>query len=273
MELDQEEFKTLRDKGFILKKNILNKKQIDKVKNLVKDEQEGKNTSRGYFPINFKTFLLKLIKLEFKKFYGGLYLMNIKSKMNLDKKAKDFFNAKCKLKLVDGYHNTPTVEDILPWHTDRAYYGYDPERLPLPENIYLRFLFYLTSVGPKNGCTSYIPESHKITYAVRTLIFEKKIKQMPFRYPRELVELINYKNNYEIIAKRLESKKLIDDFLKNNKLAHESQKSHVYDFKANAGDVLIFNDGGYHRGSSPSISERVIFRYVYSNQQFSDISN
>ena len=45
------------------------------------------------------------------------------------------------------------------------------------------------------------------------------------------------------------------------------------DFKANAGDVLIFNDGGYHRGSSPSISERVIFRYVYSNQQFSDISN
>ena len=44
--------------------------------------------------------------------------------------------------------------------------------------------------------------------------------------------------------------------------------NHTFMILAEAGDVLIFNDGGYHRGSSPSVTERVIFRYVYSNKQF-----
>ena len=268
MDLNHQEFEAIHSKGFLLKKNILNETQIEKVKKLVKLELEGKDTTRGFYPMSFKTFFIKLAKLELKKFFGGLYLMHIKKKMNLDKNASNFYNDYCKLKMVDGYHNAVTNEDILPWHTDRAFHGHDPNKLPLPNNIYLRFLFYLTSVGPKNGCTSYIPGSHKITHAVRSLIFEKKIKQMPFRYPKELIVLINYKENYKKIAEKLGSEKLIEDFLQKAKLADESHKSHIYDFKAEAGDVLIFNDGGYHRGSSPSVTERVIFRYVYSNKQF-----
>ena len=59
---------------------------------------------------------------------------------------------------------------------------------------------------------------------------------MPFRYPKELIVLINYKDNYKKIAEKLGSEKLIEDFLQKVKLADESQKSHIYDFKAEAGD-------------------------------------
>jgi hypothetical protein len=48
----------------------------------------------------------------------------------------------------------------------------------------------------------------------------------------------------------------------------ENQNLDTYDFEANPGDLLIFNDGGIHRGSKPSISERLVIRYMYLVKSF-----
>jgi hypothetical protein len=39
-----------------------------------------------------------------------------------------------------------------------------------------------------------------------------------------------------------------------------------FDFNATPGDLLIFDEGGLHRGTKPSSNERVVLRYLYSKK-------
>ena len=48
MDINHQEFEAIHSKGFLLKKNILNETQIEKIKKLVKLELEGKDTTRGF---------------------------------------------------------------------------------------------------------------------------------------------------------------------------------------------------------------------------------
>ena len=107
--------------------------------------------------------------------------------------------------------------------------------------------------------------THKITYAVRSCLFEKKIKYQPFWSINDLVNIINKKENYNEIKQKLSSEHNLISFLNNAEKCISNNLCSDFDFYAEPGDVLIFNEGGVHRGSNPTKNERVVLRYLYSN--------
>jgi len=267
MIINSSEFENLKKDGLILKKNVLDHDIIKKIKEMIKLNNEGKGVSESHFPITIKAFIIKLIKFDFIKIKHTLFLLNLKNKLNLELIAKNFFNKNSNLDMVDCYRNKIQKNEILPWHSDQAYSGAKTiDRIAPADQFYLKFLFYLTDVGPNNGCTSYIPGSHKITHAVRSCLYENKIKYEPFWEISDLVNLINKKDNYAHIVNKLGSEIELNDFLNKANLIIMNKENNLYDYHASAGDLLIFNEGGLHKGSKPSLNERLVLRYLYSQQ-------
>lgn len=261
----------LKNKGFVIKKNILPENIIIKIKNIILRSKEGKGGKNTYYPSNLKKIIIKISKFEFKRALAGVFFLKLKKNLKLDVGASQFFDNKAELIMIDGYWNRITKQEILPWHSDQAYRGAEyVEKIASPENFSLKFFFYLTEVGPNNGCTSYIPFSQKITYAVRSCLYEKKIDYQPFWSVQDLVKIIEKKQNYHLIKQKLEEKSLLENFLISAKKCIYDKSFTGYDFIAKPGDVLIFNEGGVHRGSNPSLNDRVVLRYLYSkkNNQF-----
>jgi len=253
--------------GFVLKKNILNINQVEKIKDIIKLNSEGKGAPESHYPLNMKSFMFKLIKLDYKKINFSLYLLDLKKKLNLDLTAKNFFKRESKLVMLDGYYNKSQEADILPWHSDQAYAGAKSiSKIASPNFFFLKFFFFLTDVGSNNGCFSYIPGSHKITHVVRSCLYEKKIKYEPFWEISDLVNIITKKKNYTHIAEQLDSKIDINNFLENANLITTNKNTSLFDFNASPGDLFIFDESGLHKGSKPSSNERIVLRYTYSTK-------
>ena len=265
MKITEVDLKNLNDNGFIIKKNVLNNLEVNKIKKTILKNKTGKGGNETYYPVNIKQLTIKLLKLDFKKFLSAIFFLKIKKKLELDKTASIFFGEQAKLTMLDGYHNPISNNEILPWHSDQAYSGkLNVEKINSPDLFYFKFFFYLTNVSPNNGCTSYIPGSHRITYAVRSCLFEKKIRYQPFWSIKDLVKIINKKENYNEIRQKLSSECELTTFLTNAEKCISNNLCSDYDFYAEPGDVIIFNEGGVHRGSNPTKNERVVLRYLFS---------
>jgi ectoine hydroxylase-related dioxygenase (phytanoyl-CoA dioxygenase family) len=254
----------LHDNGFILLKNVLESSQIEKIKKIIISNPEGKGVPENIYSTSFKSFLMKSIKVEFKKIINSLYFLHLKNQLKLDSYTSTFFNQKSKISQIDGYHNQKQESEILPWHCDQSYSGAKiVKKIKSPDDFGLKFFFYLTNVGPGNGCTSYIPGSHKITYAVRSCMYEKKIKYQPYWSINDFVNLVNKKKYYPLIVDRLDSQEILNEFLQKAQKIILNKKTDFFDFSALPGDVLIFNEGGFHKGSKPTENRRVVLRYIY----------
>lgn len=266
MEISDLDFEKLNNDGFILKKNILSNIEINKIKQIIlNNSTEGKGKEETYYPSNLLKLLIKTLKFDFKKTLAGIFFLRLKKKLNLDFLANKFFNKKSQLLMIDGYYNKKTSIEILPWHSDQAYSGAKSVKKIRPPDFYcLKFFFYLTEVGSNNGCTSYIPNSHKITYAVRSCLFNKEIKYEPFWSLNELINIIKKESNYEKIKLKLNNDKLLDEFLAKGDKCVNNKHITDFDFNANPGDILIFNETGVHRGSNPFYNDRIVLRYLYS---------
>ena len=57
---------------------------------------------------------------------------------------------------------------------------------------------------------------------------------------------------------------IIDNFLDDTSFIKENKNSKKFDFSLKAGDMIIFDEGGVHKGSKSLINERLILRYLYS---------
>ncbi len=259
------DFENLEKHGFVLKKNILNLNEIQKIKSIILKNSLGKGGSDTYYACNLKKILIKMFKLDFSKSASSIFFINLKKKLKLDKIASDFFKETAELSMIDGYHNKKTNEEILPWHSDQAYGGAkEVKNIISPDYFYFKFFFYLTKVTPNNGCTSYIPGSHIVTYAVRSILFEKKIDYQPFWKAEDLVKIIE--NNYDLIKNKVKNDEILKNFLDNVRKCISDKYYSGFDFIAEPGDLLVFNDGGVHRGSNPSENDRVVLRYLYSKK-------
>ena len=71
---------------------------------------------------------------------------------------------------------------------------------------------------------------------------------------------------YNYIKSHLESDKELKDFFIYSDQALKDSDNNDFDFNAKAGDVIIFNDGGVHRGSKVLKHERVVVRYLFSTK-------
>ena len=89
------------------------------------------------------------------------------------------FGKESYLNMIDSYYSPISNKEVLPWHVDQAYSGkikIDEDEIVHPDQYSIKFFIYLSKVGSDNGCTSYIPGTNKITYALRKGIKERKIK-------------------------------------------------------------------------------------------------
>lgn len=263
MMLSNAEIVSFNKNGFLLKKNIFNKIEIERLTKIVKTHKEGKGIDGSDYPYELKSFLIKFIKLDFKKILNSFFLHKMIKKHNFESISDILLNGKSKINKIDCYYNKIEKKEILPWHCDQSYSGAEKvAHIEHQDRYYLKFFFYLSLVGPDNGCTSYIPGSHKITYALRTCLFNKEINYKPHWSLNDFLNLILEKEYYYKVVNKLESESLLKDFIEKAKLVL-NKDNNIFDFSANPGDLLLFNDGGFHRGSMPTLNERSVVRYMY----------
>ena len=265
MNINELDYKKLRDDGFVKVDNFLNEEQTNKIKDIVKFYNSAKGQKETHFCINNKSKILKLLKLDFKKIKDSNYLINMAFEKKLNDISDRLFETKSYLNMIDGYCSPKSNNDVLPWHIDQAYNDREVVReIHIPNNFKYKFFIFLTDVGPNNGCTSYIPGSHKITYAIRKGLYNKNLTYSPHWSLKNLRLFIKKKENYKFILSFLKDENLITDFLEKTKFADLGVESNNFDYKAKPGDAIIFNEGGVHKGSKTSLNERIVLRYLYS---------
>ena len=171
------------------------------------------------------------------------------------------------LKFIDSYYSPISDKDVLPWHSDQAYEGDEKNYSGYvnPDHAHIKFFIYLTEVGPNNGCLSYIPGSHKIGYALRRGIFENKIKYENYYLLKDFRTLVE--NNYDFLKDYLKDDNLIRNFLDKSKQLIQNPSHDEFDYSLSAGDAIIFDEGGIHKGSKSLKNERVVLRYLYSTKK------
>ena len=265
----------LRENGIVKIKNFLDENELKEIRNITKLYLLPKNHPKSYRSTNIRFLLYKILKLNFKKFKQDIKILNLAKKKNLNFISNRIFGEKSYLQFIDIYHTPVSDENLLPWHTDMAYQGDEKnyEGFVNPDQDFLKFFIYLTDVGPDNGCTSYIPKSHKIAYAIRKGIFERAIKYQPYFTLKEFRNFISKKENADFIKNFLNDNNIIDEFLKKTNFVNEKGDANDFDFSLKAGDAIIFDEGGLHKASKCLHSERFVLRYLYGTKKRNIISD
>ena len=263
----QKYFEPLKEDGFIRFNNFLNDEDKNKVKKIVKFYNLPKTMEGTHFSVNFTSHIIKILKLDIKRLLHSYYLLSLAKKKKMNQMSNLLLENKSYLKMIDGYCSPISDKEVLPWHCDQAYSNaMEVKNFNNPDHFNYKFFIYLTDVRPANGCTSYIKGSHKITYALRKGIFEKKIKYTPYWSLTNLIKTLKIKENYNYVKNYLGSEIELNEFFKCSELAIKNLDNNRFDFNAKAGDVIIFNDGGVHKGSKVLKSERIVLRYLYSTR-------
>ena len=273
--INLENINNLRENGIIKIKNFLNENELKEIRDIAKSYSLPKSHPKSYRSTNIRLLLYKILKLNFKRFGQDIKILNLAKKKNLNFISNRIFGKKSYLKFIDIYHTPISSENLLPWHTDMAYQGDEKnyEGFVNPDQDFLKFFIYLTDVGPDNGCTSYIPKSHKIAYAIRKGIFEKAIKYQPYFTLKEFRNFISEKGNADFIKNFLNDNNIIDEFLKKTNFINEKEDTNDFDFSLKAGDAIIFDEGGFHKASKCLHSERLVLRYIYATKKRNIISD
>ncbi len=256
---------TLKKEGSIKIEKILNQKELDRIKEIILGINESFHNKETIFACNIKSLIIKFLKFDVKKFSQSIELINLSKNKKFDKISKNFFGKKEKINMIDGYVSKKSNVNIIDWHCDQPYYE---------EKLYsnrhdkrnLKFFIYLTDVETDNGCLAYIPKSHKIVYLVKKMIFEKKIEQCPFKNLKECRDFILKPNNLKIILKENQNDDEIYKFLEMTSFCDKKKDTNEFDYKMKAGDAIIFDENGFHRGSKPKKTDRAVIRYHYGSK-------
>lgn len=257
--------KKLKEDGIIKIENFLTEDEIQDLKKIINHYSATKSSKNSYWPTNNYLLFLKLLKLNFKEFGDSLKILKFQKKKKLKQFAQVAFeNEKVFLNFIDAYVSKKSKLNIIPWHTDQAYHGnLNQKNFVYHEKFFIKVFIYLTDVSSKNGCMSYISGSHKIGYAIRKGIYEKKIKYKPYWNLKDLRNLVIENKKYlsEFFNKKYF---LVEEFLKKSEFIEKKKDTSLYDYSIKAGGAIIFDEGGTHRGSSPTLNDRIVLRYMFS---------
>ena len=259
----------LENNGFVIFQSFLDKFEVNLLYKAVYFQCLKKGSKENYFSINYNSIFNKFFSLKFKKAIHHLNILKIINKKKLKDISELYFKQKSKLHTVDGYISEISDNSVIPWHCDKAYSENttinDIKKFVHPKSTLLKFFIYLTDVGPGNGCTSYIPKSHKIADIIRKGIYSNEIIFSPYWSLEQFKNFISIKKNYDFIRKKLKNKNEIDEFILKTKNLNNNENSN-FDFFAKAGDMIVFDESGIHRGSPTTKSSRVILRVNYRRQ-------
>ena len=265
----------LKENGIIKIKYFLNENELKEIIDIAKSRPLPHEHPKSYCSTNIRLLLYKILRLNFKRFKQEVKILSLAKKKNLNFIADQIFNKKSYLDNIDLYHTPISEENSLPWHADQAYQGDEKnyEGFVNPDHDFVKFFIYLTDVDSDNGCTSYIPKSHKIAYAIRKGIFERNIKYQPYFTLKEFRNFISKKENADFIKSFLNDNDIIDEFLKKTNFVDEKGDTNEFDFSLKAGDAIIFDEGGLHKAARSTLSERMVLRYIYSVRKRNIISD
>tara|TARA_A100001015_G_C14989723_1_gene713298 strand:+ start:393 stop:1205 length:813 start_codon:yes stop_codon:yes gene_type:complete len=262
----------IKEDGIVKIDNFLTEKELESAKKIIRYYSAPKGHENSYFPVKIKSIFSKLLELNFKKIKNSFFILNLANKKKLNLISNYFFNQKSSLEFVDGYYSKISNKEVLPWHTDQAYRGAEKlsEGFVNPNHFFLKIFIYLTNVGPNNGCTSYIPKSQKIGYAIRKGIYEGKLKYQPYWKLKDFRKLILNKENKDYFINYFNGSSLIDNFLEQTALVEKEEnfESSEFDFNLSAGSAIIFDEGGVHKGSKTLLNDRMVMRYMYSIKEY-----
>ena len=266
MELNTFHVKKLKEDGIIKIDSFLSSEETKNVLNIINPFIRSKGDSTSHFSVSFKQNLLKVIKFEFKKVLASINLNQIAKIKKMNDFANRTFGKVSYLKMIDCYSSPISEQEVLPWHIDQAYrnrVSISDHEIFHPDSCSIKFFIYLTNVGSNNGCTSYIPGTHKITHALRVGLKEKKIKYTPHWSLQDLRKFIQHKNNFPFFVQYFGNNDPINAFLEKTSFIDKNPETTEFDFKMKPGDAIIFNEGGVHKGSKTLYNERKVLRYHY----------
>ena len=253
--------KEIKENGIVKIKNFLSPEELIRLSNIVNFYKATKASKESIILTNFNILSIKLLKFKFRSLAHTYELAKFKKNKKLDEIARDFFNKQVNSNYIDGYYSKVDNKDILPWHTDQAYSGKKKPDTKFynPDNFYLKFFIYLTNVSSNNGCMSYIPKTQKIAYEIRKGIYNKEISYQPYWSLKDFRNIV--KDNQNFLNKKISSE-IIENFLKDTEFEDSINTTNKYDYNATAGTMIIFDEGGIHRGSKPTLNDRMVIRYL-----------
>jgi len=255
--------KEVKEKGIYKFNSFLTVREIEKFKKILKPYFLKKGNPETYFPTSFKIIFYKFLKLDFKKVMTGITLRRFAEKKKFEDISSEIFKKKSYNNMIDCYHSPKSNSNVLPWHIDLAYSGKENisiSEICHPDAFSIKFFIYLSPVGPNNGCTSYVPESHKVTYALRKGLKDNILTYEPHWSLEQLLKFI--KKNISYFENYFKGTEILNNFFKNTEDLNNLNTS-KFDFFMEAGDAIIFDEGGVHKGSMPSKNDRAVMRFHY----------
>ena len=266
--------KEYAEKGFVVIKNLVDEKDIIKFIEIAQRHNQKSSVNKvvDYFSAytRFLDFRLypKLFKWIDAKYFLDCSFLISKSKQNRWKVSMQSINKEKKVFVsrIDSYISGKSNEDILEWHTDQAFGGathpaefFGTTSGIVPTNNINKLFLHITDVKYKNGAFSYIPFSHKVNLAIRELINKQVIKYKPFLLLQDAIKLVGIDHKDKFL--QILSEEEIENFVNNANRAILNDEE--FSIECKAGDAVLFNDFGYHKGTAPKLSDRIIFRYFY----------
>jgi len=257
--------------GYLLIPNFFDSAYAEELKKKILLFCNQKNNKYAVFKYPEKLsriFSYKFYKkngFKIKDFEIMLAIINSTQLDNL-KNLRDSLGLK-KLYLIDSYLSKVTSNNITKWHCDQAYGGATDPGLYfngmselIPTSHINRVFVYLTNAEINNGCFSYLPESHKVGIAIRNMINMKLIEYRPFYELKDGLQIIS-DHKFKLIENKLLRLDEIDYFIENAELALSGRQD--FCLQSPAGSMIVFNDLGYHQGTAPTRSERLVMRYWF----------
>ena len=255
--------KEVKEKGIYKFNSFLTVCEIEKFKKILKPYFLKKGNSETHLPASLRVIFYKFLKLDFKKAMAGIILRRFAEKKKLEDISSEIFKKKSYNNMIDCYYSPKSNSNVLPWHIDLAYSGKENisiSKICHPDAFSIKFFIYLTPVGPNNGCTSFVPESHKVTYALRKGLKDNILTYEPHWSLEQLLNFI--KKNISYFENYFKGTEILNNFFKNTEGLDNSNTS-KFDFFMEAGDAIIFDEGGVHKGSMPSKNDRAVVRFHY----------
>ena len=116
--------KKLKEDGILKIENFLSKEEIHNLKKIIHYYSASKSSKNSYWPTNNYLLMLKLLKLDFRRFKHSLKILKFEKEKNLKQYAQVALDSKkVFLNYIDAYVSKKSKQNIIPWHTDQAYHG------------------------------------------------------------------------------------------------------------------------------------------------------
>ena len=94
-----------------------------------------------------------------------------------------------------------------------------------------------------------------------------KIKYQPYFTLKQFRDFVLKKENFIYIKNQINNDQILNNFLKNTEFINENKETSQFDYNMFAGDAIIFDEGGIHKGSRTMLTDRMVLRYLYSIQK------